>query len=151
MTSDAPTKARKHITSNVACASSQRYTKDSVVWFVQTLLCFITKCPAFCQGKRHLRWSTTLVVYTSDYHTLGNVLGCKMSVCLHLKCFINVNYIEPMYSLMLGRYKTFSYLFNRSPFHQFWSPFHLLIIQSCFTLNYLMLKICAICYCVLPF
>jgi len=32
MTSDAPTYAEKHVTSNIACACIQRYTKDCLKW-----------------------------------------------------------------------------------------------------------------------
>jgi len=38
MTSDAPTNAGKHVTSNTAGARSQRYTKYSVIWLAKMAL-----------------------------------------------------------------------------------------------------------------
>jgi len=40
MTSDAPTKAGKHVTSNDACAHCQRYTGDSVFLIGQNDVCY---------------------------------------------------------------------------------------------------------------
>jgi len=34
----------KHATSNFACACSQRYTKDSVIWLAQMTLCVVMLC-----------------------------------------------------------------------------------------------------------
>ena len=42
MTTDAPTNAGKHVTSNIASARSQRYTTDSVFRLAQTTLCVMT-------------------------------------------------------------------------------------------------------------
>ena len=42
MTTDAPTNAGKHVTSNIACVCCQRYTKYSVFWLSQMTLCVTT-------------------------------------------------------------------------------------------------------------
>ena len=40
-TFNAPTNAGERVTSNIACACSQQYTKDSVFWFAQ-MMCVLT-------------------------------------------------------------------------------------------------------------
>jgi len=37
MTLGAPTNVENHVTTNIACARSQRYTKDSVFWLAQMM------------------------------------------------------------------------------------------------------------------
>ena len=53
MTSNAQTTAGKHVTSSLACAHSQRYTKDSVLWLAQMIVVHydVTQFPAFCRPK----------------------------------------------------------------------------------------------------
>jgi len=42
MTSDDQTIWVKNLTANIACACSQRHTKDSVFWLVHIMLCIMT-------------------------------------------------------------------------------------------------------------
>jgi len=42
MMSSAPTKAGKHVLSNVACVRYQWYTNDPVFWLAQLMLCIMT-------------------------------------------------------------------------------------------------------------
>jgi len=42
MTSTAPTNAGKHVTPNIACVRSQRYTKGLVLQFGKMTLCIVT-------------------------------------------------------------------------------------------------------------
>jgi len=44
ITSDAPTNAVKCVTSNIASARKQRYTKDSIIRLAQMTLYIMTEC-----------------------------------------------------------------------------------------------------------
>jgi len=41
MMSNAPTNAGKHVTTNIACVHSQRYTQHVVFWLAQMMLCLM--------------------------------------------------------------------------------------------------------------
>ena len=67
MTFSAPTKPGKHVTSNIACAHSHRFTKYSDFWLALMTLCvmwhYLTS--AFCWSIRHpfLKWYIKLKLF----------------------------------------------------------------------------------------
>jgi len=75
-------KYRKHVTLNIACACSQRYTNDSVFWLAQ-IICIMMLCKsAFCWTKCYIkscdRWvvSTSVATYREIMQFLKTIPKC---------------------------------------------------------------------------
>ena len=79
-TSDAPTDACKHVTSNSACACSQRNKKDFslLIGTDNVVRHNVKEFSSICWTKRHFRWSDQRVVDTSNwrYLTQWEVRNC---------------------------------------------------------------------------
>ena len=85
MTSDALTNAEKHVTSNIACVLSQRYTKYSVFWLARITLCIPTDptvIPAFVQlyaiwygqKKQDVDMSLERKIYVKEMYSLSTLI-----------------------------------------------------------------------------